>query len=282
MDDAPPPPTPTPTPLLDALTAVRLQDVRWGEGDRPLVVADGRLIHVAGMREVVHARDAYVVGVNQAMFEIVTRFLRPVRVVFYEMRVDDLSSLSRLGDLEALGISWNTKLTSLESIGDLASLTTLSIDDTPKVRDLGPIARLSGLRALGYSGGIWNKNTADSLEPITTLEALEELRLTNLKVVDGGLRSLARCAALRRLSVSNQFPTADYAYLSVALPDTECDMFAPYVSAGPAFGDSGVMVVGSGKPFLDAAKDAPRLARYAEAFRDLQQQAVAQLRADST
>ena len=117
---------------------------------------------------------------------------------------------------------------------------------------------------------MWNKNTADSLEPIGGLSVLEELRLTNVRVLDGGLRPVARCSALRSLVVSNQFPTADYAYLSVALPETSCDMFAPYVEPSLALGESIVMVVGSGKPFLHAVDDAARLERYATAFRDLQ------------
>jgi hypothetical protein len=275
-------PDPPPTPLLDVLTAVRLQGVDWKEGDRPLVVADGRLIHVRDLDSVIHADAAYVVGVNDASFDRVTRYLRPVRVAFYEMRVADIAPLSRLGPIEALGISWNSKLTSLEVIGQLSSLTTLSIDDTPKVRDLGPLGGLSRLRALGYSGGIWNRNTAETLEPIARLEQLEELRLTNIRVLDGGLRPLARCASLRRLFVSNQFSTDDFAYLSMALPETDCDMFAPYVEPGISLGESVVMVVGKGKPFLHRVDDAARLARYVSAYRDLQAEAAARLRADGT
>ena len=152
----------------------------------------------------------------------------------------------------------------------MSDLRTLSLEDTPKVRDLDPIGRLSGLRAFQYSGGIWNKNVANSLAPIGRLAHLEELRLNNLKVLDGGLRPLAACSALRRLDVSNQFETADYAYLSVALPAVECDMFAPYVPLGGELGDNDMMVVGSGKPFLHSRRDAERLRRYEEAFRALQ------------
>ena len=267
----------TATPLLDTLTHLRFPEVKWSEGDRPVLIADGRLHRVMEIDSQVHVDAAYVVGVNQKSFDHVTRYLRAATVQFYEMRVADISALARNSDLEALAISWNTKLESIEPLGALSGLTRLSIDDTPKVRDLGPIERLTGLRAFEYSGGIWNKNTASSLAPLGALKHLEELRLTNLRVLEGGLRPLAGCSALRRLDLSNQFQTADYAYLSVALPETTCDMFAPFIPLGQAIGGKDVMVVGSGKPFLDSTKDADRLRRYVAGFGELQAQFTSEL-----
>ena len=90
-----------------------------------------------------------------------------------DLQVEDLSPLDRVRGLEWLSITWNTKLTSLEPLASLKGLTRLSISDTPKVRDLDPIGNLSSLVALNYSGGIWNKATATTLEPLARLEALE-------------------------------------------------------------------------------------------------------------
>ena len=155
--------------MVDALTHLRFPEVKWGEADRPAVIADGRLIRVADLDGLVHADAAYVVGVNQKSFDHLTRFLRATTVNFYEMRVADIATLARIGPIRALGISWNTKLVSLEPLDSLPGLVTLTLIDTPKVRDVSPIGRLAALRALEYSGGMWNKNTADSLEPLGRL-----------------------------------------------------------------------------------------------------------------
>lgn len=267
----------TATPLLDMLYGLRLSDAKWRQDDRPVLVAGGQVYGVRDLDSVVEATEAYAVGVNQHDFERLVRYLRTSALTFYEMRVERLSSLARLGALTMLAIEWNTKLTSLEPVGELSGLEILSIVDAPKARDLTPIARLARLCALDFSGGIWTKNTVNSREPIGQLGALEELRLTNLRVLDGGLRPLSGCRALRRLDVSNQFETADYAYLSVALPDTECDHFAPYVPLQGPIGGKDVMVVGSRKPFLVASKDAARIQRYVDEFRKLQEQAAAEL-----
>jgi hypothetical protein len=252
--------------------------VEWNADNRPVVIANGKAIQVESIDSPIQTETAYVVGINQGKFEQLTRYLRAEMVHFYEMRVPDLSGLARLGSLRSLAIRWNTKMTSLDQIGDLRDLDTLILEDTPKVTDLGPVADLGGLRAFEYSGGIWNKNTAQTLEPIGSLTRLEEIRLTNLRVREGGLRPLARCKALQHLTLSNQFPTADYAYLSVALPEAECDMFAPHIRLSQAIDAGDIMVVGSRKPFLDSVEDAARLQRYEEAFRRLQEGFAADFR----
>lgn len=159
-----------------------------------------------------------------------------------------------------------SKVTDLEPLRYLDRLELLSLEDIPKVRSIEPVAHLSRLVALDFSGGMWNKNRAETLEPIGRLPVLEELYLTNLRVDSGGLRPLARCRALRRLRLSNQFPTEDYAYLAAKLPVVECEMFAPCLPMGYKIGDKDVMVVGKRKPFLNATADAERMARYARDF----------------
>ena len=265
------------TPLLDRLDELQFPEAKWGKEDRPVLIADGNVMHVRELGSIVQADAAYAVGLRQRDFDRLTEVLRTTKLRFYDMPVEDITSLGRVGSLRSLMIEWNTKLLSLAALASLTDLTTLSIVDTPKVKDLTPLAALTKLRALEYSGGIWNKNTAESLEPVGRLPALEELQLSNIRVLSGGVRPLANCRALRRLAVSNHFPTEDFAYLSVALPDTDCWLFAPYVPIDtPAEDDADVMVVGSRKPFLNSKKDAARLQRYEDDFRRLQDQAAAE------
>jgi hypothetical protein len=262
----------TSTPLLDRVQLLRFPEVTWSEKDRPVLIADGRVFHVGELNSVVNAHAAYVVGVRQADFDRLCRFLRVEELSLYDMRVEDLSGLASFRTLTTLVIKWNTKAVSLAPIRHLSELRTLSIVHTPKVRDLDPIRGLTRLRALEFSGGMWTKNVANSLKPLGELAALEELALTNLRVVERGLRPLAGCRRLRRLELSNQFATADYAYLSIALPDVECDKFAPYIRFDPPLDDRDIMVIGSGKGFLNSRKDGARLKRYVADFRRLQEQ----------
>jgi len=182
------------------------------------------------------------------------------------MRVANLDPIKRIRRLRELAIAWNPKLKDISPLGELRALTALRLDDTPRVFDLQPLAGLSSLVFLEFSGGIWNKNRVATLEPIGGLPQLQELVLTNLGVESGDLRPLGKCSNLLRLTVSNQFPTEDYAFLSVALANTECSMFAAYVKLQQPLAGKDVMVVGKGKPLLSTARDGPRLARYAAEF----------------
>jgi hypothetical protein len=92
-------------------------------------------------------------------------------------------------------------------------------------------------------------------------------------VLADGLRPLAHIRTLRRLELSNQFDTEDYAYLSVHLPQATCDKFAPFVRLPQPFEDGrDVMVVGRRKPFLSSQIDAAKLRRYDERFSELRRQ----------
>jgi hypothetical protein len=266
----------TTTPLLDELNQLRFMNATWSE-DRPVLVADGRTHRIRELDAIVEADRAYVVGLAQRDVGRLSKSLRVRAAMFYDMRVADLSFLSAIGDLKMLAIEWNTKVSSLSPLADLVGLERLSLSDTPKATDLSPIARLDRLRALDFSGGIWTKNTAETLDPIGRLTALEELRLTNIRVLKGGLRPLASCRGLLRLDLSNQFDTADYARLSVALPATASDHFAPFIPLGQTVGGKDVMVVGSRKPFLDSTRDAARLKRYVDDFRRFQEEAASEL-----
>jgi hypothetical protein len=170
-------------------------------------------------------------------------------------------------------VRWNTRARDIEALGGLSSLQGLVLEDTPKIRDLAPLARLRGLSSIEFSGGIWNRNTASSLEPLAQLTSLRDLTLLNLRVESGGLRPLARCRSLETLELSNQFATEDYAYLSVHLPNARCPHFAPYIRLKQPVDGKDIMVVGRRKPFLNSRRDQKRLERYASAFAKLQREA---------
>ena len=79
-----------------------------------------------------------------------------------------------------------------------------------------------------------------------------------------------RAAQLNRqvLEVSNQFPTEEFAYLSVELPKTKCKMFSAWVKSPVMKPDT--MIVGRRKPFLNFKKDRERIQAYEHSFAQLQ------------
>ena len=111
-------------------------------------------------------------------------------------------------------------------IAKIKCLKGLVLEDTPKISDLSPLSQCIKLESFEFSGGMWKSNKTESLEPISGLPKLSSLRLLNLSV-SSGLKSLASLTSLRELELSNQFPTEEYAYLSVKLDGVHCEYFAP-------------------------------------------------------
>jgi hypothetical protein len=261
----------------EVLNRTPFPQAKWGPNDKPVLILDGQVVPIREIDSSVRGDAAYVVGVNQASFEQLCTNLRATAVHFYEMRVSDLSPLKHIGDLNHLAIRWNTKLSDLSPLGALTSLESLILEDTPKAHNLSPLQNCSRLQHIEFSGGIWNKNTATNLAPLASLKELRTLTLMNLKIVSGGLRPIVGCKMLQSLTLSNQFATEDYAYLSVALPETKCELFAPYISIPRPIEDNDVMVVGRRKPFLNSSTDKNRLAKYAAQFAELQSQFASDL-----
>lgn len=255
--------------MLEALRNATFPHVRWDPQDKPILVADGRVYSIPKVHSVVEAASAYVVGITDRYFGHLCHSLRAEAVHFYEMKVQDLSPIRNVCGLQRLAIRWNTKMTSLSPLVACHGLRVLLLEDTPGVRDLAPVGHLSNLRALEFSGGMWKKNVAHTLEPLAALSQLEELQLLNIGVEQVGLRPLAGCWKLKQLVLSNQFPTEDYAYLSAKLPQVLCQMFAPYVQVEPPIDDKDIMVTGKRKPLLNSLRDSEVVQRYVREFEEL-------------
>lgn len=263
-----------------SLSANPWPDTKWTKDDKPVLVVDGVLHRLKSLPESVSGQAAYGVGLTERDLGKLASHVDVVMLHLYELRAGDLGVLHGIPRLQHLKIHWNTKVADLSGISALTRLETLALVDTPKVNDLSPLEALVQLAALEYSGGIWNTQHAASLEPVAALPKLEELILTNLKVESGGLRPLARCKALKTLTLSNQFETEEYAYLSVALPDVECAAFQPWIRAALPDGRD-TMITGKRKPFLNSVTDAARIAAYEDAFRKLQTRFENELRNES-
>lgn len=219
----------------------------------------------------------YICTVTQQQFNAILSLVNPPELKLYEVRVADLSRLSSLTRLEKLELDWNTKATGLWDMRPNTRLRSLSVNDFSKLDNVDEIRNAPQLEKLNLSGGMWNKLKLQSLEPLRALDSLRLLCLGNLSIEKGGLDPLATLRQLEELDISNQFPNSEYAKLSVALPNTKCRYFQPYVEAKGIFPDKDTMVTGTRKPFLHSERDAERLAKYATEFKKLQDQFRSQL-----
>jgi len=180
---------------------------------KPFLLVDGEMPDMTSSGPV-SGSMAYVRTVNVKNFAAVNSRLDVEVLSIFEARVTDITPLATLTRLKHLKIEWATKTEDISPLSQLTSLESLSLCHMTKARDLGPVSALSRLTSFAFTGGFNAQVTANSLEPLAQLENLEDLELSSLKVLEGGLRPLARCKALKRLHVSNQFAIEDYAYLA--------------------------------------------------------------------
>jgi hypothetical protein len=212
----------------------------------------------------------WIYTVNQKEINAILNLVNPKILHIYEMRVEDLSVISSLTNVEVLGLEWNTKANSLWNLTNNTSLKSLSIKDFSKLNDISPLQNNKSLEILELSGGETNQLKLDNLESLRTLRNLKYLGFSNIKVQDESLEPISDIKELQELAISNQFPTEEYARLSVKLPNTKCKHFQPFIYLLSPIDDADVMVVGKRKPFLNSKVDVKRLQKYEEQFKAFQ------------
>ncbi|EJR54011.1 hypothetical protein IIM_02268 [Bacillus cereus VD107] len=108
------------------------------------------------------------------------------------------------------------------------------------------------------------------MEPLKHLSNLKYLFLSNINAKDESLEPVSQLTVLQELVISNQFPTEEYARLSVTLPNTQCEYFRPFIHLSSPIDDKDIMVIGKRKQFLNSKVDMKRLKKYEEQFKLLQ------------
>ncbi|PQB04342.1 internalin [Aureitalea marina] len=215
----------------------------------------------------------WLIGAKEKDIEQIFSLHQPKYVSLYQLLAKDLSCLENLNKCETLITEWNTKATELWNIESNPNLRKLAIRDYSKISDLSELERATQLKSLSLDGGLNKELKVDSLKPLANLTQLEYLRLTSIKVVDESLDPISHLRNLKTLELSNQFPTQEYAKLSVKLTQTECSMFRPYQEVeikdenGNLIYDR--MITGKRKPFLLSAKDQARIEKYEKEFEKL-------------
>ncbi|MED4285268.1 leucine-rich repeat domain-containing protein [Priestia megaterium] len=209
--------------------------------------------------------------VNQKEFNLIIKLINPKMLYIYDVKVSDLSPLEGLTNIEILDIEWNTKVTKLWDISRNKELKALYIKDFSKLHDISQITGGYNINILTLAGGNSKPLKLDTLKELADLKHLEYLGLSNIKVLDQSLDPITELKQLKELSISNQFPTEEYAKLSAKLPHTKCEKFKAYTFLGSPIDGKNVMVVGKRKPLLSTREDKIRLQEYVERFKALQE-----------
>ena len=236
------------------------------------LLIQGKTKNIERLKSFSNLKKLWIYTVNQNEFNTILSLVNPKMLYIYELRVEDLSIIGSLKDVEVLALEWNTKAQILWNISKNTSLKSLSIKDFSKLNDIRPLQNSTSLELLDLSGGESKDLKLNNLQSLKNLNNLKYLGLSNIKVQDESLEPISELKGLQELEISNQFPTEEYARLSVALPNTKCDKFEAYVHLPSSIGDKDVMVVGKRKPFLNSNSkvDMKRLQKYKEQFKLLQ------------
>jgi hypothetical protein len=143
------------------------------------------------------------------------------RVDLLGTTIANLRDLSSLGHLRILKISVNSRLISLEGIEALSDLRLLSAWHVPKLRSIDAVAGLRELRVLFLAGSTYAAVQIPSLDPISRLQQLTSLTLSNVRVRDRRLIPLAQLTQLRKLDLPLRFPPEEFEMLEEALPQAK-------------------------------------------------------------
>lgn len=224
-----------------------------------------KLSHLPGLK------DLWCFDINAKRLEILRRCKTLERLYIDGLRTADLFVLRDLSQLEVLSLERCSQISKLDALQSNLNLKGLGIINFKNVDSISVVGKLTNIRALAIAGGMWARMKIRTLGPISELEYLTDLDLSNLKVEDESLRPLGGLENLRYLNIANFYPMEEFAWLSGKLKNAKCTWFAPYIDfkhgmckkCGSA---TMVMLTGKGKPQLCKHCDDGRLAKHVHAF----------------
>ena len=232
----------------------------------------GKTKNINLLSKFTNLQKIWIFGINQNQAENIFSNIDPEILIMNEIRTNDLKFLNKLKKIKELSLTWSTKITDIKPLAKLTNIKILQIQDFSSLHDISPLKNLINIKILDLSGGMWNKFKIKNLKPLTNLVNLKYLCLTNIGISDDSLNPLSKLTALKELYISNQFPTEEYAYLSVHLKNTKCTHFKPFIKFSSSIEEHDIMIVGKRKPFLNSKKDKEKIEKYINKFEKLQKE----------
>jgi hypothetical protein len=182
---------------------------------------DGTAKDFSALREFVALKALRIYRLPRRNVPVLARCRLP-RLTTLSVRhadAEDFEFLSGFVTLDTLTVWQSPKLKRLDGIERLTRLTIIGLTELGAIESLAPLAALTGLRSLGLSGGMNTTQMLPSLAPLRTLTGLERLNLTAAKVSDGDLDPLCDLSGLTHLELPPRgFEPAEIARVAAAHP----------------------------------------------------------------
>ena len=121
--------------------------------------------------------------------------------------------------LKALHIGSSPGIEDVERFAELDNLVVLGLENVKQLKDLRVIAELTQLQGLAIEGSLWTTYIVESLAPLTALQNLKYLFLTNLRSLDRTLKPLAALKSLETLRTAWWWPRSEFRMLRESLPN---------------------------------------------------------------
>ena len=169
-----------------------------------------------------HLRDVrtlyFVSRVNQRLFDAAAQVPNLEELYVKWGGIKSVARLVGSQTLRTLSLGSNPGVTDIEQVRHLSPISVLELENIPAAHDLGFLAGLGNLEALGVDGSMWTTQVVDSLEPLGSLHNLKLLSLVNTRVRRGGLRPLIAMKSLVHLRTAGWYSASEFAALRAGLP----------------------------------------------------------------
>lgn len=186
-------------PLASLAGVARAETDLWVDGTAKDLAALSEFEALASLRVYRLPRRQVPVFAGLRLARLATLRLRHVDA-------DDLRFLAKFAaTLQTLNVWQSPKIKRLDGVERLTRLTALYIGELGAIESLAPLAAMSGLRILALTGGVEQAQKLPSLAPLGALAGLERLSIEASKVVDGDLGPLVGLARLTELELSPRF-----------------------------------------------------------------------------
>jgi len=197
----------------------------------------------------------------------------------YHLTLESLDGIDRLTGTEKLTLEWATRVERLDPLFRMKGLSSLSVFDFPKLRDLSGIEALANLTELHLSG---NRGSLSpplrlaSIKPVARLANLRSFSLVNARLEDDDITPLAELQELRHLQLANQFDRRQFAYLAKRLNGRLEEPLRSHVESSlqcEKCKGSKFMLTGRRMPLLCRACDSQRFQKLEREFEALVREA---------
>ena len=200
-------------PVLDNLASV--------PADATGVCAFGRAKALERLQSVVGLQRLWLSGVPQRAWLALKRLPSLRELVIHDFRSASLAVVPDHSGLEVLAVCGSPKLKSLDGVQRYGRLQRLILFDCCNYRDLSPLRSLSQLRTLCLEGGFSKPLGVETLEPLSGLLELRELRLASIRVTDRSLKPLENLRRIKSVFIAGTVPRAELRRLAIALPEVQ-------------------------------------------------------------